>query len=454
MSAPTAPPTGRSRIAPAPPGGPDGRPAAAAQPAHTPRQRSAFGAAAGAVRSVFAGTPGSLRLLGLVGVIACLLFGVVAFIGAQARSGALGDARSAADQLVRVQTVQNNMVLADANLTSGFLGGGLEPPVERTAYADGIAAASSALAKASGADDRDATQLGKVNEVIGQYTGLVEGARANNRQGFPIGTAYLRQATTLLRSDALPVLDTLAGTEQQRVSDAYDASATAAAWLWAGVIGATLVLLGVLGYLAVRTRRLVNLPIAVAAVIVIGLGIAGAAVMSLAQGRANDARDGAYLATVRVATARTDGFDARSAEALTLINRGSGQAYEARFKVLAANATGILSAAAGAGGGDEASMRSAFATYLARHTGVRRLDDGGNWDKAVVEATGAQGRAAFTAFDAASGKALDARAGQLRDELGKARSPLQPLGIVVLIGGALAAAACWWGISIRLREYQ
>ncbi|MGI8869478.1 MAG: hypothetical protein ACR2F6_11670 [Mycobacteriales bacterium] len=408
----------------------------------------------GIVRSIFAGTPGTMRALGIVGVIACLLFGVFALLGLQARSASIGDARTAADQLVRIQNVQNNLVLADANLTSGFLGGGLEPVAERTAYTDSMQAATTGLAAAAGADLRDAAKLGQVNGIVQRYTGLVEGARANNRQGFPIGTAYLREATSLLREKALPTLDSLSQTEQRRVKDAYDASAAATVWLVPALIVCFLILLGILGYLATRIRRLINVPIAVSAVIVLVAGIVGIGVMALAQSKANDARNGAYLATVRAAVARTDGFDARSAEALTLINRGSGAAYEERFKTLAANATPVLAALAGGGSSSEKAMRSTFAAYLARHKQIRAKDDGGNWEGAVELATNPQGRAAFAAFDTASGRALSESSGTLRSDLRSASRPLVPIGIALLAAGAIAAATCWWGISIRLREYQ
>lgn len=402
---------------------------------------------------MFSGTPGRLRLVGLVAMFGCVLGGVGAFVGTQSRSGALSNARDAAAQLVRIQTVQTNLVSADSNLTSGFLRGGLEPPAVRTAYSDGITAASTALAKAAGSDSRDAVALGKVNDAIGAYTGLVESARANNRQGFPIGTAYLRAATNLLRSDALPVLDQLVSAEQQRVDDAYDDSARAAVWVVAGLVIALVVLIGALVWLAVRTRRWLNLPIAGATVAVIVIGGATIGVMTLAQHRANDARDGAYLATVQLATARTDGFDARSEENLTLINRGSGQANEARFKQLADNATGILAKAAAAGGTGEEATKSAFATYLAGHTKIRTADDGGQWDKAVALAD-TTAATDFAGFDKASGDALANRADQLHDDLGKAKAPLVVTGLAALVISLLAAAACWWGANIRLREYQ
>ncbi len=155
----------------------------------------------------------------------------------------------------------------------------------------------------------------------------------------------------------------------------------------------------------------------------------------------------------QLATARTDGFDARSEENLTLINRGSGQANEARFKQLADNATGILAKAAAAGGTGEEATKSAFATYLAGHTKIRTADDGGQWDKAVALAD-TTAATDFAGFDKASGDALANRADQLHDDLGKAKAPLVVTGLAALVISLLAAAACWWGANIRLREYQ
>ena len=122
-----------------------------------------------------------------------------------------------AEQLVRIQTIRTNLVKADANATNAFLVGGLEPPAVRDAYADGIATTARTLAEASAARSDDATALERVNRVLTEYTGLIEAARANNRQGFPVGAAYLRQASRVLRDDALPTLATLVQVEQRRV---------------------------------------------------------------------------------------------------------------------------------------------------------------------------------------------------------------------------------------------
>ena len=95
-------------------------------------------------------------------------------------------------------------------------------------------------------------------------------------------------------------------------------------WLVAGLLAALAVLLFTQVWLAGRTRRLFNLPLvtATAAVLVVGVVLVG--LMAWSQSKANKTRSNAYFATVELATARIDAFDAKSAESLTLIARGSG----------------------------------------------------------------------------------------------------------------------------------
>ncbi len=408
-------------------------------------------------RATFEGTPGRMRLYGALVALGCLVFGLFAFIAASSRASALSSARSDAAQLVRIQAIRTNLVFADANLTNAFLVGGLEPPAARSAYEQGIATASTTLADAAGVNSDDAAVLAKVNEVVTRYTGLVESARANNRLGYPLGAAYLRQATDLLRTDALPPLEDLGKTEQARIAHSYSSSAHAVYWLLIGVLLALAVLIFTQIWLSARTRRLLNLPLvtATAAVLVVGVVLIG--IMAWSQSKANKTRSNAYFATVEGATARIDAFDAKSAESLTLIARGSGQAYDASFNDLAANAGMILKDAAQRGGADEQAAQNAFADYLAVHQKIRAADNSGDWDGAVALATGSaatDANAAFGAFDTASAKALRQRSAQLRNDLGTARDPLTPFAWIGLIVGIGAAVASVRGISLRLREYR
>ena len=95
---------------------------------------------------------------------------------------------------------------ADAAAASAFLSGGIETAAMRAQYQQALADAASALADATaGATDRHTrTAVAEISAQLAAYTGLVEAARANNRQGFPIGSAYLREASSLMQTTLLP----------------------------------------------------------------------------------------------------------------------------------------------------------------------------------------------------------------------------------------------------------
>ena len=168
---------------------------------------------AGALRALFAGTPGRLRIAAVAVVVGALLFGFGAYGALVMRASAIGDARNHAAQLVRLQAIRSSLTQADAAATNAFLVGGLEPADQRASYNGGIARATASIAAASSGSSADAPELAEINQVLARYAGLIESARANNRQGFPVGAAYLRQAGNLLRTDGLPPLLELVKTE-------------------------------------------------------------------------------------------------------------------------------------------------------------------------------------------------------------------------------------------------
>jgi hypothetical protein len=410
----------------------------------------------GRMRDLVAGTPGTMKVFSLASVVVLLVLAALGGVAVSARASALSSARADADQLVRVQTIRTSLVQADANATNSFLVGGLGPPAQRAAYTGAVSAASEAIAQASARSTVDASTLSKVNDQLTQYAGLIESARANNRQGFAVGAAYLEQASGLLRSAVLPALSQLVSGEQTRVQHAYDSSARAVIALWILVGLAAAVLIVAQAWLAVRTRRWINVGLAAASgCVLVGLAGGGAA-MLWSQYRADHVRTGAYRATVALAQARIDAFDAKSDESLTLIFRGSGQAYEADFAKLTGDATTQLAAArsvtAGAAGAQER-----LNAYLAVHRQIRSLDDGGNWDKAVALATGSAPQGAngtFQAFDQASEATLGAQIRATDRGLRGVRGPLAVGEWLVVLAGLAGALAAWLGIAVRIREYQ
>jgi hypothetical protein len=81
--------------------------------------------------------------------------------------------------------------------------------------------ALTALTREAGTSSSALASLGTIADQLPVYSGLVESARANNRQGFPIGAAYLRQAATLSTTTILPAADRLYAVESGRLNDDY-----------------------------------------------------------------------------------------------------------------------------------------------------------------------------------------------------------------------------------------
>src|SRR3954451_11272234 len=73
-------------------------------------------------------------------------------------------------------------------------------------YKQALADAASALTDVSAGttDTKTRTTVADMSAKLAAYTGLVESARANNRQGFVIGSAYLREASSLMQTSMLP----------------------------------------------------------------------------------------------------------------------------------------------------------------------------------------------------------------------------------------------------------
>ena len=176
------------------------------------------------LRRSLSGTPGRLRILALLAVAVSLIFAIGAFSTFGSADDALRRGGENAAQLVRIQAIHTNLVRADADATNAFLVGGLEPADQRADYTSSMAQASRLIAEAAKAQPADGPALGALNSSVLTYAGLIEQARATNRQALPVGAQYLRVASSGLRSDALPILDALVKANDARVSAEFDAA--------------------------------------------------------------------------------------------------------------------------------------------------------------------------------------------------------------------------------------
>jgi len=428
----------------------------ASQTAGVPTVAGRVGDVKASARRALSGTPGRLRILALLAVAVSLVFAIGAYSAFGSADAALRRGGENAAQLVRIQAIHTNLVRADADATNAFLVGGLEPADQRNNYNASMAQTSRLIAEAAKAQPADGPALGALNTSVLTYAGLIEQARATNRQALPVGAQYLRVASSGLRSDALPILDALVKANDARVRAEFDAARGASAVLIASGVLALLVLIGGMVWLSKRTHRYVNVPLAAATVAILVTLVVGAILLSSVSSRVGTVRDGSYAATLATATARIAAFDAKSNESLTLIARGSGSAFEKAWKSSSKTVTD-QSAAAARLSSDAESMGGLWTKYAAAHAQIRTKDDGGQWDSAVQQAIGkdpASANATFTAFDNSSGAALTSSSRTATDSLDAPRSWLAFVGWLGLLVGIAAAVSAWWGVSLRLEEYR
>ena len=408
-----------------------------------------------------------LRALTAITAVLAVLFGVVAALGVGRRDDAVGEVRVAAEQLIALQGVRVSAVRADAVASSSYLVGGQEDPAQRQDYLAQIAASSDGLIEiANRVDSEAAASLAQASASLSKYVGLVEQARSNNRLGFPVGAAYQRQANALMSSDVdgeVDIVDSLASAEavQRRlVNDGLARAHRAGALL--NVAGWLLFILIALGgaWLATAFKRRVNLPVAVAAGLLLLTLVFGASIQGSAMSSADDAVAGSLTIADLAAQARSAGYDARSQESLTLINRGNGQANETRWVTAANTAQNALDRLCDLRD-NGCNLRNDFLAYDDAHATLRIIDDGGDWDAAVAAVRSSDAAPAdadvtgtFDAFAADSETLVASSAGDAAQGLADAGSGLGGLRIVVFLVGLAVAALSIVGYGQRSREYR
>ncbi|EWT03640.1 hypothetical protein N865_09350 [Intrasporangium oryzae NRRL B-24470] len=395
------------------------------------------------------GTPGRMRLLALVAVIAALALGGVcanALVGSRA---AVERAANNTAQVVRAQSIHVELLRADALATNAFLVGGLESPENRAKYDASMASVATTIAEAAAAQPADGTALGALSADVQTYAALVEQARSNNRQGLPVGAQYLKQASAGLRSDAIPIVTQIVASNEQRAKDEF-ARAGSTTLLLVGLVS-LLVLAGVAVWLARRTHRYLNVSLTGAIVLlVVAFFVAWSTISGVGASTAQ-VQSGNYDRAVQLATVRTAANDARSNESLTLIARGSGTAFEKAWKANDTTVTDKVRAL-----GDDA-LTTAWTAYGSIHQRIRQLDDSGKWDDAVALSTDSSTNGAGGAFES-----FDKTVTQERDVASRdAVSELQGLGgpaLLLAIAIGLASLAASWlivrGMGQRIEEYK
>ena len=407
-------------------------------------------------------TPGRLQLIVAVLLVVGLLTGLVAGLTAYSAGSGTDDLGNRSQPLlVEAETIYSALADADTTAAQAFLTGGLEPVALTDRYDADLVRATAALTSAARRTPDSGTAADAVQALssgVPQYAALVATARADNRQGLPVGASYLSAASALNRDTLLPQADALFRAAQTDVNSGYG---NARSVIWVTVLGLLLValfvtLIRVQRHLSRTTHRTFNLPLVAATAVaaVLTLGVAGILVAQETQLRSaqNDgSRPVALLANARIQALRE-----RGDEALTLAARGGSGPLETDFT---SGAKPALDQQIAAIRRDYDSSLAQTLTdrhnaYVAAHTAVRKLDDGGDYDGAVALAIGPQTSKTFTALTDEIGTTLEKRKDVFAADISAAG---RGLGLLTVAGPLLALIICALavaGIRARLEEYR
>ena len=160
---------------------------------------------------------------------------------------------------------------ADADATNAFLVGGLEPPAQREDYIDAIDLGRPADRRGRAAPAGRREGAGRAQRRRCSPTRPDRAGAGQQPPGLPVGAQYLKDASADLRADALPLLNEPGGRPTTSASPTeFDGVGTATSGSCCpGPARACCVLVLALFWLARRTRRYVNVPLAAAALVVL-----------------------------------------------------------------------------------------------------------------------------------------------------------------------------------------
>ncbi|MGW1183020.1 hypothetical protein ACWD7Y_05025 [Streptomyces drozdowiczii] len=440
-----------------------------------PPQPSARAAAIGRLRAAATTEPGRLQIIGAVLALLVLAFGAVTAFEISGRAASADDVVERSQPLsADAAGIYRSLADADAAAASGFLAGPQEPRAVHEQYVKDIEEASRLLVKAAANTDAGTTsgrEITTLNEGLPRYAGLIERARAANRQGLPLGGAYLRYANQQMSGELLPAAERLYKAETGRLDRDYRA---ARAWPWFS-LGVGVIALAVLFWAQRRNYRRTNRVLnhglvaatATAVVLLLWLAVGHTVARSdLAEADSHGQRSMDVLNRARI-----DSLKARADENLTVVARGAvltadgkSDKYETDYTAgmkalgeeLAAAAKLADDTGDTTGGKPVAAAAKAVAEWQERHRTARKTDDAGDYESALEQIIG-QENSTGESFKKVDDALRDALAHEQDDFTRAARDGRGALGglpVGAAVLAVLGAVAAIVGINRRLSEFR
>jgi len=441
------------------------------------------------VRGRVGTTPGLLR--GLFGLIC-----VAAFVCSAAWRSSIAESRrvvqvigsDSVPSIIAAEEIGANLADMDASAANGFLTTGSALQAARDQYENDRKTVVDRLVTAAQNityGDEERLPIRAIAEKLQVYVGLIETARS---KGAPNGIEDLRTASKLMHDQILPNAQALDLANFRHLDREYTLSRGAGAaalgriWFWGLFLAAALIATQV--FLTVRTRRVFNLPLAVATFMLVGFMVWLSASLSGQRALMRVAKQDCFDSIHALWKARAVGYDANGDESLYLLANGrpEKESFERSFRnktalLVDASLTDQLVAQAATGrvefhgylgdelrnitfqGEKEAALDTLrwFGQYMDIDRQIRALEQNGRHQEAIDLCVGmqrGQSNWAFDQFDSALGRTLEINQKEFDAAILRALYQLRNLPFIPPAVALAIAALSWFGLQPRIGEYR
>jgi hypothetical protein len=409
-----------------------------------------------------ASTTPNVLLIASVAIAASMAVVALVAVGVASghRDAAATIVEDAAPIVVTAQELHLALATAGAAASTAYLQAGLESPTLREQYESALAEAGRAMTSIADepVNQRTDAALATIAEQLTVYAGLVETARTNNRMNNPVGAAYLRDATDLMRDEILPAALVVFGESARDLDDEYRSgrSRQALVVLLVVALAVAILLAAVQVFVARRSRRLLNLGLLVASAALVALAVLAVTTIESQRDRLDASRRSGAEPLLVGSASRILVLRSLNDENLYLVERGTDDVHRDDFDLVVAHLgdgeTGLVAAAARAAD-DEGPTIEAYRAYLAAHQEVRALVDARQVDDAITSAVDRLAPAA-NALDGRLGDTVASAETRLASEARAAHDDSGLLLRLSVVLSAVAAVAAVVGLDVRRREYR
>jgi hypothetical protein len=426
-------------------------------------------------------TPSRLRLLLALLILLSLAWGVLAALTADQHASAAADVVAVSEPLsLDAEQIYTSLSDADATAANAFLAGGLEPAKARQRYqaditeaairieaASALVGSSAARTQLPGHPARQASAAGTavgddlaiLSGQLPAYTEEVGTARADNRLGLPLGAAYLREASGLLRGTLLPAASDIYTRESALLTSA-SAQATGLPLIAVAAVaglGLGYVLFRSSRWLSRHTHRVVNYGLLLATLAGLVSLVWLVAAFVVGRGDLLHAQQQGSAPAQAFARAEVAALQAHADESLTLIDNGGDDSYQkdylAQQKLLGPGPGTLLAAVQAAGGPGSDVAAQARAWYQA-HAALRAKDDAGSHGAAVQSALSGDAATSFARLSVTLSEGINDHQAVFAVSARSGRDAFTGLAVGMIVASLVMVGGCVWGLSRRLTEYR